>query len=1024
MNMTRLSFEKNRFTVAILLCLSVAGVIAYIQSPKAEDPGFTVRTAVVVTYYPGASPQRIEQLISKPLEESIQEIPEVERVRSQSRTGVSIIYIDVSERYTDMPPIWDEVRISVENTRRSLPEQIIGPIVNDRFGDVFGTIVTVSGEGVSYEELEEIAKELRERVIATDQVASVSLHGVQDRRVYVDYSDERLAELGITPYQLRELIRAQNIVLPGGEVFTEWERIILGPTGNFESLEELKNLLIPLPARGEVVFLQDIAHVHMGYREPAQTHVHTTGKPAVAVGISLRDGGNINILGDDVKEVVARYQQELPVGINLDFVAIQADHVRDRVNNFGINLIQAMVTIMAVMLISIGFRMGMVVTSLVPVTMLTTFFVFLLFGIGIDQVSLASLIIALGMLVDNSIVIAESTMVLSAGGLSPRDAAIRSAKELGSPLLISSLIVCAAFLPALLAEHSLSEYASPVFWGVTITLLLSWVFALTMTPMMAARYLKAQPEGGAEEFDTPFQRWYAGVLHFFLHHRVMIIVILTVSLVGSFYAFRLVERQFFPNNDRAVITVEMEYAAGTRLERTRDLVEEIEAFYGGPLQDSVKSWHSYIGGDAPRFYLPFTPEPPRSEYAVMVVNLTHQRHIPEVIDQTNAYLEKHHPEVRVRARPLVQGPPVDAAVEVRVSGSDPDRIFEYADRVRDRMRSIEGIYGVRDDWGPWTKQLAVDIDEARAKAAGITSQEVAVSLQTALTGLQVSEYRGADEVIPITLRSNLAPEGHVSKLETVSVYSSTTGRSVPLQQIANLNLEWTPSRIMRRDLARTVTIQADAYEGFNAIAIANDLDEWLAEESTRWAGGYHYEIAGEADATTEANKAIFDKLMISALIMLLLLILQFNSLRKTFIILLTIPFGLIGVVFGLIVTRSIFGVMTLLGVISLAGIVIKNAVVLLDRIKIEIDENGLEPYQAIVTASQRRIRPILLTTLTTIFGLLPLWFGGSPLWESMTIAIIFGLIFSTILTLGFVPAMYSLLFKVDIPPLPGKKKRA
>ena len=1019
MGITQFSMEKNRFTLLALLCLSVAGVFGYINAPKAEDPGFTVRTAVVVSYYPGATPERLEQLVSKPLEEEIQEIPEVERVRSESRTGVSIVYVDVAERYNDMTPIWDELRNSVETAARGLPEQVIGPFVNDKFGDVFGTIITITGEGLSPQELEQYADDLKDMLVATPEAAQVSIHGVQQRKVYIDYSESRLAELGLTPFQLRELVRAQNIVLPGGEVYTDWERITLTPSGNFERIEDLRNLVIPIQERGELVFLGDIAEVKFGYEDPARTYVHSSGAPAVAVAVSLREGGNISELGRDVHRVVDQYRNQVPLGVELEITADQAFHVRERVNSFMVNIVQAMITIMAVMLIAIGVRMGLVVTSLVPVTILTTLFLLPMFDIGIDQVSLASIIIALGMLVDNSIVIAESTMVLVKEGASPRDAAVKSARELGMPLLISSLIICAAFLPALLAEHSLSEYASPVFWGVSITLLASWVFSITMTPLLSARYLQSAGEAKESKIGAAVQQVYRRVLDVFLHHRVLVLAGLCVALVVAGFGAMLVPRQFFPNNDRAVITVELEYATGTSLQRTTELVKDLERFYQEEHRGSgVESWTSFIGGGAPRFYLPFNPEPARPEYAVLIVNLTQHDDMEKVIGATNSFLENTYPEVRVRARPLVLGPPVEAPIEVRISGEDEERIFALAESVRSRMRETSGVYGVRDDWGPRTKQLKVLTDDARAKAVGVTSQEVALSLQTALSGLQVSEYRGEDKIIPITLRAGGnagAGAQQIEHLETVQVYSTTTGNAVPLTQVASLELDWMPSRIMRRDLTRTVTLQGDLRDGYNAIEISEQLDAWLQEESRNWPAAYSYEIAGEAEATTDANRAIFEQLPLAALLMLLLLVGQFNSIRKTFLVLLTIPFGLIGVVFGLLVTQATFGVMTLLGVISLAGIVVKNAVVLLDRIKIEIEENGLTPYDAVITACTRRVRPILLTTATTIFGLLPLWFGGSPLWESMTIAVIFGLAFSTLLTLGFVPAMYTLLYKVEVP---------
>ena len=1071
MKMTEFAIERSTFSLIAIIVICVAGILAYMNAPKDEDPGFTVRTAVILTGYPGASPERVEQLVSIPIEDEISEIAEIERIRSESRTGVSVVYVDLYDRYDDVESIWDDLRASVSNAEDELPDGVIGPDVDDDFGDVYGTILTVTGNELSYSELEEYADDLSSRISDTPEAADVELFGVQDREVAVEYSPARLSEYGITSFELQELIAAENIVLPAGEVFTDAERITLGTTSSYETIRDIERQLVPLPERQELVFLEDVADISLTYEDPATSYVRYNGDPAIAVAVSLREGGIITELDRDVREIAAEFQQEVPLGVDIDFAAEQALHVEDRVNEFMLNIIQAMVTIMGVMLFAIGVRMGLVVTSLVPVTILTTLFIFPMFDIGLDQVSLASIIIALGMLVDNSIVVAESTMVLTEEGMQPKAAAIRSARELGAPLLVASIIISAAFLPSIRADHEMGEYAGPIFWGVTITLLGSWFFAMTMTPLLSAKYLRSGPSpeepgvngedgppapdtsDGAEDGssvpdspgdndngppghgstpDTPgdggsgedppeksgasarITELYDRILRFFLRNVLLVIGLLTAGLVAAALAAGLLPRQFFPENDRAVMTAELEYEAGTSLDTTDSMVASLESFYEEELLGAeVTDWSSYIGGGAPRFYLPIDPEPEQNEYAFVIINLADRDDAAEVIRRTNDYLDAEHPEARVTASPLVLGPPVDADIEVRVYGEETDTLHEFADEVRSVVADWEGTFGVRDDWGTPIKELEVDVDSRRAQLAGVTETEVAVSLQTALSGMQVSEYRGTEDTKPIMLRAAGDPDADVPRIESTMVYSQLTGDSVPLAQVADVDLAWTTPTIMRRDGRQTIGIQADLGSEYNAIAQAEQLDAQLAQETADWPAGYGYEIGGEAEATDEATDAILAELPIAGLVIVLLLLAQFNSVRKTFIVLLTIPFGLIGVVFGMIVTGATFGVMTLLGVISLAGIVIKNAVVLLDRIKIEMEENGYAPIDAVIVASHRRVRPILLTTATTIFGLLPLWLAASPLWESMTIAIIFGLAFSTLLTLGFVPAMYALLFQVD-----------
>jgi multidrug efflux pump len=621
--------------------------------------------------------------------------------------------------------------------------------------------------------------------------------------------------------------------------------------------------------------------------------------------------------------------------------------------------------------------------------------------------------------VDNAIVMSESIMVQIAEGQSPLKAAIDSGTELRIPLLTSSLTTAAAFLPIYLAESSTGEYTAPLFKVVTIALLSSWVLSLTMTPLMCVTFLKTKagpPEG---RYESRFYRTYRMLLLLGLRHRLLALgVALTIFLVAM-QGFRLIPNIFFPPNDKAILKAEFELPVGTPIENTRTVVEEIETFMQEALTvtparpEGIVDWATFIGQGAPRFVLNFNPEQAKPEYAVMIVNATSVRAIQEtIIPRMETFSFENFPDLSSTIMLLPTGPPPSAPVEARISGKDPDVLFRIVDSVKAKLAAIPGTKNIEDDWGLMTKKLRVNVNQPRARRAGLTNADVALSLQTVLSGYESTQYREEDEVIPIILRSVGADRKDIGKLESLNIYVQSTGQSVPLKQVADIEVVWQPSKIFRRDRLKTVTVECDIEPYTTPIAVSNALDAWLQDEAAGWEAGYKYELGGELEKSVKANQAIADKVPVAGFIILFLLVAQFNSLRRPLIILLTIPLGLIGVVVGLIVTKSYFGFMTLLGIISLSGIVINNAIVLLDRIRIEIDENGLEPQRAVLESAQRRLRPILLTTLTTIGGLLPLWLGGGPMWEPMAISIIFGLLFATALTLGLVPILYSLFFRV------------
>jgi multidrug efflux pump len=1018
MNITRAAIEKNRVTFVALLVILFAGTGVYQDMPRNEDPGFIIRTAQVLTFFPGASPERVELLVTDKLEKAIEEIPQLDFVNSTSRTGVSQVFVNIRESEKHMRPIWDDMRRKVERASRELPDGVIGPLVNDEFGDVFGTIITLTGEGYSYAELKEVADQVRNELLKIRETAKVEIHGAQEERIFVEYNNARLAEMGISAMQLKNTLQSRNILLPGGAISTPYERIVLEPSGNFERVEDLKRTIINIPGSGELVYLEDIAAIYRGYLDPPTRKVMSSGTAALALGISLRQGGNLIDLGREVKRILRQLEERYPIGLEFELLSFQPDVVEKKVDDFVKNLLQAIVIVMAVMLISLGLRTGLVVSSLIPMTMVMSLLVMDFFAIGLDQMSLSALIISLGLLVDNAIVMSESIMVGIAAGKKAMDAALDAARELRIPLLVASLTTAAAFLPIYLAESTVGEYTAPLFEVVTIALLCSWVLSLTMIPMLCVHFMKVKPKAAEEQFNSRFYIRYRGLLLGALRHPLLTLLATSAIFVASMWGFGFIPNIFFPAKDQPTFTAEFELPIGAPIERTEAFARQVDQFIAAQLKsaperpEGVTNWATFVGQGPPKFALPFNSRHASPEYAMMLLNTTSYGVVGELGAKLEAYCLANFPDIKPDIRSLLNGPPVQDPIEVRISGENEDQIFAIADRVKAQLATIPGTKNISDNWGQRTKKLAVRIDQPRARRAGLTSQDVAVSLQTVLSGFETTQYREDDEVIPVSLRSVEADRHDMGKLEGLNIFSQLSGQSVPLKQVADIEVVWQPAKILRRDRLKTVTVSSGIEPGVTAIALFEQLQGWLDEETKTWPVGYRWEFGGEWEASVKGNESIGVKMPIAALIIVLLLVGQFNSLRRPFIILLTIPLGLVGVVVGLLLAKSYFGFVTFLGVIALAGIIINNAIVLLDRIKIEIEENGLEPASAMMAAAQGRLRPILLTTCTTIGGMLPLWWGGGPMFEPMAIAIIFGLFFATALTLGVVPVLYALFFRV------------
>lgn len=1016
MNITRLALENNRTTWVLIFALVFFGIVAFNKMPKDYDPGFIIRTAQVVTYFPGASPQRVEELVTDKIEKVVQQIPELDFVKSTSKTGVSIVSVNIKESYKEMRPIWDNLRRKIETVESDLPSDAQKPIVNDEFGDVFGVVIGLTAEGYSYREMEEVAEQVRDELLRLPEAAKVDIFGAQEQRVFIEFENAKLASLGISPGQLKDQLAARNIVNPGGSIFIDDETLALEPSGNFESVEDIAGTIINITGSEQVILLSDIARVYRDYVDPAKVKVRVANEEGMTIAISMRHGGNNLLLGEQVLDAIHYLESVYPIGVDFKLLSFLPREVEQKVDDFVSNLIQAVLVVTVVMLFSLGLRTGLIVASLIPMSMVFGILAMSFFDISIDQISLAALIIALGMLVDNGIVMSESIMVQMERGKSAVEAAVDSADELKVPLLVSSLTTGAAFLPIFLAESATGEYTASLFKVVTITLLCSWLLAMTMIPMLCVLFTRVKSQ--AANYDAGIYLTYKQILMGLIKHRWMTLAGCVLMFFLALQGLQLVPKLFFPPSDRDYFKVELELPIGTRLSATEAMVKDMEAFLLRDLkvnetrEQGVTDWVSYVGNGGPRFLLTHTPEPASSNYALMIVSTTSYRHIDELMAKIETYALQRHPDLLIKQSKIENGSPIDNPVEVRLSGSDIDVLTGLVNQLKAQMRDTPGLKAVSDDWGLPIKKLQIKINQTRARRAGVSSKDIASSLQTGLSGLELTRFREGDELIPVTLRSVAADRQDIGKLEAMVVYSQASGKSVPLKQVADIEVVWENAQILRRDRLKSVTVGAQL-DGITADEGFSKLKPWLEEQQKSWPFGYSYELGGEAESSGKANQSIAEKMPIAVFIIVILLVGQFNSLRKSAIVLTTVPLGFIGVVAGLLIGQSFFGFMTLLGIISLAGIVINNAIVLLERIKYELDQ-GDDPVLAIIQAAQQRMRPILLTTATTVLGLVPLYLGGGEMWEPMALAIMGGLLFSTILTLGVVPVLYALLYRISV----------
>ncbi len=1018
MNITAFALNNSRTVILSLILMVGAGLVLFANQPRLEDPFITIREAVISTNFPGMSPERIERLITRPIEEQCRTMGELDDIWSTSKRGQSIVHVSIQDEVpaADLPATWKLLRNRIADVAPTLPKGSIGPFVNDEFGDTAVATVALWSDGFSMAEMHETARIARERLGTMSGIKKIELYGVQEERIYLDFANAKMAKFGIGVRTISETLKAQNIILPGGRIDIQGTEFIIEPTGNFNQVSEIETLLIPIPGTEQTVPLQDLATVRRGYVDPPESPVFFNGRPAIVLSFVLLSGVNAVEFGDRLSDRLEEIENKLPIGYVFDYATYQPDLIAKAVNGAVINVVETLIIVLVVVMLFLGMRTGLIVGSFVPLVMLLGVVIMGFMGIELQRMSIASMIIALGMMVDNGIVIAEDIRTRMELGASAHDAALQAGNSLSVPLMTSTLTTVLAFTPMMLMIGSSGDYILSLGQVVTILLIGSWFLSMYFTPSCCTWFLKvkktANTKGGDDPYQGKFYLVYRNLLELVLRQRTLTLAIVLGTLVLSFYAFTFIPEVFFPPGDRNQYLGYLDFPAGTRSDQTAASVKEVSAW----LQDKtinpeITGTIAYVGSGGPRFFLSLAPSDPDPHNAFIVINTETDAQVPASIRRTRDYLLAQHPNVRGRIKGMWLGGSEVGLLEIRVSGPDSEVLIDRAERIMAGLRGIPGTIDIKQDWNNPVTKLVVDVDQARARRAGLSSQEVSDSLDAFIDGSTVTDFRAGQTVVPVVVRGREKERKDLSSLPGLGVYSSTHQSNVPLSQIATIYAVSEVNQIHRYNQVRTITIAA-IHPNMGASELFTALQPTL--EDLELPPGHWWETGGELEDAAEAKGLLFFWFPPCFLLIIALLVWQFNSFRRAGIILFTIPLIIIGAVVGLIVMRADFGFMVILGLLSLMGTIINNGIVLIDKIEVNRTE-GQQDYDAVLGAAISRLRPILMSMTTTVLGLLPLIISRDPLFYGLASVMAWGLAIGTVFTLGVVPLLYTLLFRVPIP---------
>lgn len=1012
--LSELAMNNKAVVLFFTLLVLVAGPFSFSTHPSREDPKISIRTAVVSARYQGMSPERMENLITKKIEEKIREIPEVEHIESTVQNGSTIIRANVYDRYSDMDPIWIQLRNKMDDVKADLPDGTEGPFVNDDYGDVAMASIALTAEGFSISEMREAARRVRDQLYSLGGVRKITLYGVEPERIFVEIDNIRLSQFGISGTDIINAISKQNIILPGGTINTEGQSIFIEPSGNFEDLKDITDLQIQIPGQtGQVAYLKDIAKISRGYADPPKAPVFYNGKPAIVLGVSMIDQYDSFKFADDLKRRVRLIEQSLPIGYKFDYITFQPNEISIAINGVMNNLYQTIVIVLIVVMVFLGWRTGLLVGAMVPLVMLLSILVMRVVGIELERMSLATLIIALGLLVDNGIVVSEEIGRRLTLGEERFSAVINAGRDMSVPLLTSSLTTVFAFMPLMLAESAAGEYTRSISLVIAITLIGSWLVAMVVMPVFSFWFFKPGPTVDEETlYNRPLFKRYRSVLDFILKRRALFLASICALLVSSIFLFSYVPKVFFPASERTQLQVLIDAPVGSNSYKTLASIKPLSAWLMDKNQNpEVKDHVAYIADGGPRFYLGLNPIDADPFRAYLIVNVNTAEDVRRLLEKVRIFAARNMPEVRVTPKPMSMGPAEAGLVEYRFSGPSDKELKRLSLELQAAMRAIPATRNIKDNWENPTIKVLVQIDQTRARRVGITSEQIAQALNANFAGTSVTVYREGDQTIPVILREAGTARTNIDRLRTINV-ARVDGRAIPLLQVATFEGITQYAYLQRRDLERVIKISG-VNPGLSAQALDKALGPDLERIQKQLKPGYRFERGGELEDSSKAQGSLFANFPLAFALILLVLIAQFDSFKKPLMILLTVPLIITGVALALfIMPGANFGFMAILGLLALFGIFLNNAIVLIDKIDMERTA-GLGLHDAIIKASINRMKPILITTATTVLGLVPIILSRDVLFYDLALVISGGMIVGTLFTLGVVPVLYSLFFREE-----------
>ncbi|PMM20877.1 efflux RND transporter permease subunit [Vibrio breoganii] len=1005
-NLAEFAIRQRTFVLFFTVLSIIAGLYSYFDLGKLEDPTFTVKTAVVVTLYPGASAEEVEQQVTDTVETKLQEMAELNRLRSLSRPGVSMVFVDLNESLNsdELPQQWELLRRKVSDVKLQLPTSAQISIVQDEFSEVYGMLFAIHGTDAAPEELRQYAEELQRRIKAVEDIKKIELHGVQPRVVYIDMPDERLAQYGLSVAQVWSQLNTQNMTFEAGQFAAGQERIRVAQTSEFESLADIQNLIIKggISELGSgMIRLGDIADVTMGYQTPAMTENRFNGDPSVTLAVSPVDGINVVSLGDTINQVINDFEAELPLGVDVSIVAYQPEQVQIAIDDFVVNLMESIAIVFVVLLIFMGFKSASIVSASLLITILLTLIYMNVAEIDLHRVSLGTFILALGMLVDNAIVITDMMQSKMNKGIERTKAAIDSVKETAVPLLGATVIAIMGSSPVLFSKTDAAEFAGSVFSIMASSLLLSWLVAMTLTALLCWLFLKPSKKG-ANQKNPLLSR----MINAIVDHPIKTLSTLIPLVVATAVCVPYIAINFIPQSDRPIVFLDYWLPNGAKIEQTSADMKQIEQWLLA--QPEVESISTSVGASAPRFSVTVEPEPLDPAYGQILINATDYFAIDDLVSRGDKWLAETFPNAEPRFRALKLATADKYAVEARFSGPDEEVLHQLADEAKAIFESHPDAKYVRDDWRQQSKMLTPIINQDKALRAGINRADIAFAMKRGTNGMPLGRMNLNDELIPIQLRGS---NQDMASLETLPVKSLLGLHSVPLGQVVDgFELATEESMIWRRDRVKTITAQAAVQRYTTPANVRNAVKDRIEDiylppgYSMEWGGEYYDEHKAVADIVKQLPKAL--------LIMTIIMIAMFNGFKQTAIIYTTLPLAATGATFSLLLLDKPFGFMALIGAITLTGMIIKNGIVLMDQIELE-RRNGLELSDAIKEATMNRTMAISMGALTTALGMIPLL--GDLLFDQMAATIIGGLAAATVLSLMVMPAMYKLVYKEKAP---------